>query len=115
MYKIGEFSKLTGCSIKTLRYYDELGLLNPSKIDNFTNYRYYNENDLEILKNIIYLKSLGFTLDEIKNNISNITNELLDNKIEELLTKKYVIEEQIDNIKLLKDKINNKNKVKILK
>ena len=67
MYKIGEFSKLTGCSIKTLRYYDELGILKPSRIDNFTNYRYYDEKDLDILKTIIYLKSLGFTLDEIKN------------------------------------------------
>ena len=57
MYKIGEFSKLTGCSIKTLRYYDELGILKPSRIDNFTNYRYYDEKDLDILKTIIYLKS----------------------------------------------------------
>ena len=113
MYKIGEFSKLTGCSIKTLRYYGELGILNPSRIDNFTNYRYYDENDLEVLKTIIYLKSLGFTLEEIKNNINNITKELLDSKIKELLNKKYIIEEQINNLSLFKDKLNNK--VKVLK
>ncbi len=113
MYKIGEFSKLTGCSKKTLRYYDELGILNPSRIDNFTNYRYYDENDLEVLKKIIYLKKLGFTLEEIKNNINNITKELLDSKIEELLNKKYIIEEQINNLYLFKDKLINK--VKTLK
>ena len=105
MYKIGEFSKLTGCSIKTLRYYDEIGLLNPSRIDNFTNYRYYDEKDLEVLKKIIYLKSLGFTLEEIKNNINNISRELIDSKIEELLNKKYIIEEQINNLIILKDKV----------
>lgn len=113
MYKIGEFSKLTGCSIKTLRYYDELGILNPSWTDDFTNYRYYDEKDLEVLKTIMYLKQLGFTLEEIKNNINNITSELLDSKIKELLNKKYVIEDQINQLYLLKNKISNK--VKTLK
>ena len=41
MYKIGEFSALTGLSVKTLRYYDEINLLKPSNVDNYTNYRYY--------------------------------------------------------------------------
>ena len=38
-YKIGEFSKLVGISVKTLRYYDECGVLKPSKIDTFTGCR----------------------------------------------------------------------------
>ena len=41
MFKIGDFSKLSQVSIKTLRYYDEIGLLRPGEIDRFTGYRYY--------------------------------------------------------------------------
>ena len=104
MYKIGEFSKLTDLSIKTLRYYDEINILKPSKIDNFTNYRYYEEKDLERLKKILYLKRLGFTLEEIKNNIDNLTNELLTSKIEELTAKKYLLEQQIAELCALKTK-----------
>ncbi len=113
MYKIGEFSKLTGLSIKALRYYDEIDLLKPSKIDDFTNYRYYEEKDLEIYQKIIYLKSLGFTLEDIKNNISHITVDLVDSKIEELSNKKYIIENQINGLYSLKNEI--KEKVKTLK
>ena len=43
MYKIGDFSKLTGASVKTLRFYDSIDLLKPTTIDNYTNYRYYGE------------------------------------------------------------------------
>lgn len=45
MYKIGEFSKLVGIPIRTLRYYDDYGILKPSITDNFTGYRYYNEDN----------------------------------------------------------------------
>ena len=113
MYKIGEFSKLTGLSNKTLRFYDEIGLLKPSRIDSFTNYRYYDEKDLEIYRKIIYLKSLGFSLVEIKDNLDNIGVELIDSKISELINKRHVIEHQINELYLLKD--NNKSKTKILK
>ena len=110
MYKIGVFSEITGLSIKTLRYYDEIGLLKPSK-DQFTNYRYYDEFDLETYKKIILLKSLGFSLDEIKNNIDNLTIELLNNKIKELTMKKEYIEQQLIGLNNLKSEI----KVKVLK
>jgi hypothetical protein len=42
MLKIGEFSKLAQVSVKTLRYYDELGLLRPDWVDRYTGYRYYD-------------------------------------------------------------------------
>ena len=40
MYKIGELSKLCSIPVKTLRYYDDIGLLRPDHIDKFTGYRY---------------------------------------------------------------------------
>ena len=113
MYRIGDFSKLTGASVKTLRYYDSINLLKPSNIDNFTNYRYYSDQELTIFKKIELLKKLGFTLEEIKNNLDNMTIEILDNKKKELLFKIDYINAQIDGIESLKNDLNNK-KVKSL-
>ena len=47
MYKIGEFSLLNKVTIKTLRYYNEIGLFIPKVIDKYTGYRYYDEDQLE--------------------------------------------------------------------
>ena len=114
MYRIGDFAKLTGCSVKTLRYYDEIDLLKPSSIDNFTNYRYYSENELEVYRKIEHLKKLGFTLDEIKENINNMSLKSLDLKKQELLYKIDYMMHQIEGINELKIKL-SKNKVKSLK
>ena len=58
MYKIGDFSKATNTSIKTLRYYDEIDLLKPSYIDYFTGYRYYEKKQINIIKEIKALKDI---------------------------------------------------------
>lgn len=63
--KIGEFSQLCHVSIKTLRYYEEKGLLIPSEIDAATGYRLYRLNQTIRLSHILHLKSLGFSLTEI--------------------------------------------------
>lgn len=52
MYRIGEFAILTGASVKTLRYYDYINLLKPSKIDKYTNYRYYTNEELQSFKKL---------------------------------------------------------------
>jgi DNA-binding transcriptional MerR regulator len=65
MLKIGDFSKISQVSVKTLRYYDEIGLLIPSSIDNFTSYRYYAFDQLPRLNRILALKDLGFSLEQI--------------------------------------------------
>lgn len=113
MYRIGDFSKLTGLSVKTLRYYDSIGLLKPSSIDTFTNYRYYSDQELIIFRRIELLKKLGFTLEEIKDNLDNITIESLDNKKQELLLKVNYLNAQIDGIDSLKNDLENK-KIKSL-
>ncbi len=66
MYKIGELSKLSRIPVKTLRYYDSVGLLPPDEIDSFTGYRYYSAAKLSDCYRIVALKELGFSLDEIK-------------------------------------------------
>jgi effector-binding domain-containing protein len=65
MFRIGEFSKLSQVPVKTLRYYDELGLLKPTEVDKFTQYRYYSADQLPRLNRILALKDLGLSLAQI--------------------------------------------------
>jgi DNA-binding transcriptional MerR regulator len=65
MIRIGDFSKLSRVSVKTLRYYDQMGLLTPVCVDTFTGYRLYEYSQLSILHRILALKDLGFSLEEI--------------------------------------------------
>ena len=62
MLKIGDFSKLSRCSVRMLRHYDEIGLLEPAEIDRFTGYRYYSEAQLTVIGQIISLRGMGFSL-----------------------------------------------------
>lgn len=73
MFKIGDFSKLSQVSVKALRLYDQLGLLKPTQVDQFTSYRYYSASQLPRLNRILALKDLGFSLEQIA--------QLLDNQI----------------------------------
>ncbi|MGI6021139.1 MAG: MerR family transcriptional regulator [Lachnospiraceae bacterium] len=65
MLKIGDFSKLSRVSVRMLRYYDDIGLLKPTKIDEFSGYRYYSENQLFVIGRISALKDMGFALADI--------------------------------------------------
>lgn len=64
MYLIKEASEVSGVSVRTLHHYDEIGLLTPERASN--GYRYYSEQDLEVLQMILSYKYLGLTLSEIK-------------------------------------------------
>lgn len=65
MFKIGDFSRLTQVTVKTLRHYDRLGLLAPEATDPETGYRYYSGAQIPRLNRILALKDLGFSLDQI--------------------------------------------------
>jgi DNA-binding transcriptional MerR regulator/effector-binding domain-containing protein len=66
VFSIGEFSKITGLSIKTLRFYHEEGLLEPSHVDAETGYRYYASAKIETARAIAFLRGLDFTVHEIR-------------------------------------------------
>lgn len=114
MYKIGEFAELTNLSVRTLRYYNDLGLLIPEEVDVFSNYRYYSDNNLKEAKMINTLKMAGFTLEEIKDNWNNFTEDTLLSKKQELYEKIYCIEEQIKQVDKIRGDLPNKVKVKKL-
>lgn len=71
MLKIGDFSSLSQVPIKTLRYYDERGLLSPAHVDPQTGYRYYSASQLSRLHRILALKDLGFSLEQIAASVAD--------------------------------------------
>lgn len=101
LYTTGQFAKLAGVTIRTIRYYDKIGLLKPSKIlDN--GYRQYCNEDLINLQKILSLKELGFSLEEIYPLLMEDNKEsfqeslklqsaLIDQKIKHLINLKSAI------------------------
>ena len=72
MYKISQFSKISGLSVKALRYYDEENILKPSLRNTENQYRYYADKDLGTAQRIKLLRSLDFSIMEIKEVIENV-------------------------------------------
>lgn len=75
MFSIGEFSKVTGLTVKTLRFYHQQGVLVPSHIDNLSGYRYYAESKIDTALIITQLRKLNFTLADIMEILSNYDDE----------------------------------------
>ena len=93
MLSIGEFSRICKVSTKTLRYYDEIGLIKPSKINPENNYRYYSIEQLETILLINRLTHYNFSLEEIRTIITS--EEMLNEKLcLELYKKKKEFEKQ---------------------
>lgn len=110
MYKIGELSKLTKIPVKTLRFYDNEGILIPDRIDKFTGYRYYSASKISDCYRILALKELGFTLEQIKAQLNISKSELMvkENELNEL---KSQTEKRIRNLQALYSSLENNNGV----
>lgn len=68
---IKEFAQFTGVSVRTLHYYDEIGLLKPSFVDEQNGYRYYDESSLMRMQEILFYRELDFPLREIEEILSS--------------------------------------------
>lgn len=77
MFTIGEFARLGGVSIRTLRHYDEIGLLPPATVDPDTGYRGYSAAQLGQLNRIVALKELGLTLGQVRLLLAGVTLDQL--------------------------------------
>jgi DNA-binding transcriptional MerR regulator len=77
MFSIGEFARLGGVSVRTLRHYDEIGLLPPATVDPDTGYRGYSAAQLGQLNRIMALKELGLTLSQCGLLLNGVTLEEL--------------------------------------
>jgi DNA-binding transcriptional MerR regulator len=80
LFAIGEFSRITGLTVKTLRFYHDERLLIPTFIDPQTNYRYYAADQIETARVISYLRGLDFPVSEIASILKSAGDEkrLLD-------------------------------------
>lgn len=112
IYKIGEVSKLCNISIKTLRYYEEMGLIKPVEVDIYSGYRYYDEKNIHEIYRIQFLKSLNLSLQEIKDFDDNNLQKQIKNinkKIKELKKQKELVTSLINlkGEKVLKPFIND--------
>lgn len=100
MLSIGEFSNICKVSTKTLRYYAEIGLLEPSEVNPENGYRYYAIEQLEKMLFIIRLKAYSFSLDEIKTILQS--EEIQDDNLYlAFIQKKKEIERQVHSYRRL--------------
>lgn len=112
MFRIGDFSKLSKTSIKTLRYYDEIGLLHPEYVDNENGYRFYTTEQLLKIHKIHSFKQIGFGIKEIRDLIDNTNVEnLLIRKKTKLLETQKELEKQLLKIDFL---MSNKQEIQFM-
>ena len=99
-YTVQKLGKLAGVSTRTLRYYDEIGILKPARI-NSSGYRIYGEAEVDQLQQILFYRELDVSLESIKKIISapsfDGTNALKEHR-EKLLTKRAQLDKLIANI-----------------
>ena len=96
--QITEFAKLTGVSVRTLHYYDEIGLLKPAEVDEWTGYRFYDERNLEKMQQIMFYRELDFSLKSIIGILSSPDfdkQKALDEQKKLLILKKERLEKLI--------------------
>ncbi len=114
--KIGEFSQLMQVTVKTLRHYEQKGLLTPDEVDEWTGYRYYSIDQMQKLSTIRDLQRLGFTLEEIKDLYDD---DLHTPSIQQLNKKICDTEAQLKQLitrrNQLLDLRNSRNEMKIMK
>lgn len=96
-YKTSEIAKISGVSARTLRYYDEIGLLKPNKIDT-NGYRVYTDNEVDKLQLILFYREMGMPLEEIRTLLSSKNFNLGDalcTHLENLIGKKNALDKMI--------------------
>jgi len=99
--QIKEFAGLTGVSVRTLHYYDEIGLLSPACVDRHTGYRYYDETSLLRMQEILFYRELDFSLKSIGELLSSPhydTNKALKEQKKLLTLKKERLERLISAV-----------------
>ncbi|WP_420541651.1 MerR family transcriptional regulator [Guptibacillus spartinae] len=95
MKHVKEVATLTGISVRTLHYYDQIGLLSPETTDN--GYRVYTEEDLEKLQQILFYRALDFPLKKIK----NIMDRPDFNHLEALYYQKECLQQKKDRLETI--------------
>ncbi|MBH1942314.1 MerR family transcriptional regulator [Mobilitalea sibirica] len=99
-YTVQKLGNLAGISTRTLRYYDEIGILKPARI-NSSGYRIYGQKEVDLLQQIMFFRELGISLDEIKGIIFSASydkSQALKEHHEKLLAKRQQLDLLIANV-----------------
>lgn len=102
-FSIGDMAKIHNISVQTLRHYDKIGLLAPSYINQDTGYRYYSAKDFVLIDLIKQCKSMGLSLEEIKDIIDNYKS--LDSIVEIIEKQKKIIDKRIIELTSIRNNI----------
>ena len=95
MYKVSEFSKMTGLSKETLRYYAEIKLLEPVFIDPNNKYRYYDNGSYLVALLLVHLRRFNFTIQEM---LTVVNDESFENLEQILLKKRQGLVDQVQEL-----------------
>lgn len=100
-FTIGEISKLSNVSLKTLRYYDEIGILKPKYVNKENKYRYYSIEQLTTIDLIKLFRSTGMSLELIKKILNSQTN--LEFMVENIRNQSKIVEEKMKELSAIKE------------
>ncbi|WOO86485.1 MerR family transcriptional regulator [Mollicutes bacterium LVI A0039] len=107
MFKVGEFSKLTNVTVRTLHHYDEVGLIRPIYTDNNTKYRYYSAKQIERINEIKALQQIGFSLVDIKEIINGdnptVINQYYSDQERQLIGQINELNDKLSLLRAFKD------------
>ncbi|MGI6204583.1 MAG: MerR family transcriptional regulator [Anaerovoracaceae bacterium] len=104
-FSIGEVSKIFGLNVRTLRYYDDIGLLKPAHVDEHTGYRYYTSAQFERVDTIKYLRALDIPISQIKRLFLNADVRERADILEE---QRKQVREKISELESIERKIGNR-------
>jgi len=113
LYRIGLFSQISKTTIKTLRYYDEIGLLKPAQIDDVNGYRYYTSDQLFTLHRIVALRQIGLSLDEVAAVLKGApAGEIIRQRKEEVAAQLREMQDQLSRLDHFIHTTREENKMK---
>src|SRR5579872_2429367 len=101
-YTVNKVATLSGVSIRTLRFYDEIGLLKPAFVGE-QGYRYYEEEQLLVLQQILFYKELGFELRQIQ----DLLQQSDPDRVKALQSQKILLRNKITRMQTLTKTIDN--------
>lgn len=103
MFTIGQFSRLCNLKTSTLRVYEKLGIITPARVEESNQYRYYSQEQLDLIGSVLFMKDLGLPLNKIK----EIVNQNPDGDEMIIILEEYkgLLAEQIEVYKSRLEKV----------
>ncbi|MBS6955737.1 MAG: MerR family transcriptional regulator [Enterocloster asparagiformis] len=105
LFTIGEMAELFQINIRTLRYYDDIGLLKPESVNPDTGYRYYSTKQFERLNTIKYLRTLNMPLEKMKQFFQNRDARVMEQILEDQL---IATRDQLEQLRNMERKLNRR-------